>query len=120
MKTKSSELGMKIVVIGGSGLIGTKLVSNLRQRGHEVDGIALDGSQCPHGRGTGGSACRRSGRRRCGELAFVRGQGSDGVLRDGRAYPKYLEQLVDDVLSWPHIEPPLPSARPVRIIFPYD
>ena len=27
---------MKIVVIGGSGLIGTKVVSNLRQRGHEV------------------------------------------------------------------------------------
>src|SRR5882672_2269967 len=27
---------MKIVVIGGSGLIGKKLVSNLRQRGHEV------------------------------------------------------------------------------------
>src|SRR3977135_204302 len=27
---------MKIVVIGGSGLIGTKAVSNLRQRGHEV------------------------------------------------------------------------------------
>jgi uncharacterized protein YbjT (DUF2867 family) len=27
---------MKIVVIGGSGLIGSKLVSNLRQRGHEV------------------------------------------------------------------------------------
>ena len=27
---------MKIVVIGGSGLIGTKLVSKLRQRGHEV------------------------------------------------------------------------------------
>lgn len=26
----------KIVVIGGSGLIGTKLVNNLRQRGHEV------------------------------------------------------------------------------------
>lgn len=26
---------MKIVVIGGTGLIGTKLVSNLRQRGHE-------------------------------------------------------------------------------------
>ncbi len=28
--------GMKIVVIGGSGLIGTKLVHNLRQLGHEV------------------------------------------------------------------------------------
>src|SRR5437773_7452426 len=27
---------MKIVVIGGSGLIGTKLVNNLRQLGHEV------------------------------------------------------------------------------------
>jgi uncharacterized protein YbjT (DUF2867 family) len=27
---------MKIVVIGGSGLIGTKLVSNLREKGHEV------------------------------------------------------------------------------------
>ncbi|MGH7938811.1 MAG: SDR family oxidoreductase, partial [Bryobacteraceae bacterium] len=27
---------MKIVVIGGTGLIGTKVVSNLRQRGHEV------------------------------------------------------------------------------------
>jgi uncharacterized protein YbjT (DUF2867 family) len=27
---------MKIVVIGGTGLIGTKLVNNLRQRGHEV------------------------------------------------------------------------------------
>jgi uncharacterized protein YbjT (DUF2867 family) len=27
---------MKIVVIGGSGLIGTKLVNNIRQLGHEV------------------------------------------------------------------------------------
>src|SRR5215216_1297233 len=27
---------MKVVVIGGSGLIGTKLVSRLRQKGHEV------------------------------------------------------------------------------------
>ena len=27
---------MKIVVIGGTGLIGTKLVTNLRERGHEV------------------------------------------------------------------------------------
>jgi len=26
----------KIVVIGGTGLIGTKLVNNLRKRGHEV------------------------------------------------------------------------------------
>ncbi len=27
---------MKIVIIGGTGLIGTRLVNNLRQRGHEV------------------------------------------------------------------------------------
>jgi uncharacterized protein YbjT (DUF2867 family) len=27
---------MKIVVIGGSGLIGTKVVNNLRERGHEA------------------------------------------------------------------------------------
>jgi uncharacterized protein YbjT (DUF2867 family) len=27
---------MKIVVIGGTGLIGTKLSNRLRQRGHEV------------------------------------------------------------------------------------
>src|SRR5256714_2750467 len=27
---------MKIVVIGGTGLIGTRVVNNLRQRGHEV------------------------------------------------------------------------------------
>jgi len=26
----------KIVIIGGTGLIGTRLVNNLRQRGHEV------------------------------------------------------------------------------------
>src|SRR5206468_6487312 len=42
VKTKWSEQPternnkMKIVVIGGTGLIGTKLVNNLRQRGHEV------------------------------------------------------------------------------------
>ncbi len=32
---------MTIVVIGGSGLIGTKLVNNLRQRGHEVVAASL-------------------------------------------------------------------------------
>src|SRR5438552_1127152 len=33
---KTRRFEMKIVVIGGSGLIGTKLVQKLRQRGHEV------------------------------------------------------------------------------------
>jgi len=38
IKIKSSNMNkhMKIVVIGGSGLIGKKLVNNLRQHGHEV------------------------------------------------------------------------------------
>jgi uncharacterized protein YbjT (DUF2867 family) len=33
---KTRPIGMKIVVIGGTGLIGTKLVKMLRQHGHEV------------------------------------------------------------------------------------
>src|SRR5437764_13039854 len=33
---QTRRFGMKLVVIGGSGLIGTKLVKNLRQHGHEV------------------------------------------------------------------------------------
>jgi uncharacterized protein YbjT (DUF2867 family) len=35
-KTKHMNKKMKIVVIGGSGRIGTKVVNNLRERGHEV------------------------------------------------------------------------------------
>jgi uncharacterized protein YbjT (DUF2867 family) len=36
------EVVVKIVVIGGSGLIGTKLVSRLRQKGHEVVAASPD------------------------------------------------------------------------------
>ena len=39
MKNQTSETNnktMKIVIIGGTGLIGTKLVNNLRQQGHQV------------------------------------------------------------------------------------
>jgi uncharacterized protein YbjT (DUF2867 family) len=40
---------MKVVVIGGSGLIGTKLVKNLRERGQQVvAGVTLLGRQYPH------------------------------------------------------------------------
>src|SRR2546423_13472571 len=35
-KLIKQENKMKIVIIGGSGLIGKKLVNNLRQRGHEA------------------------------------------------------------------------------------
>src|SRR5437773_12265382 len=35
-------ISMKIVVIGGSGLIGSKVVSRLRQKGHEVIAASLN------------------------------------------------------------------------------
>ncbi|MEO6846288.1 MAG: SDR family oxidoreductase [Chthoniobacterales bacterium] len=35
-KSISAKAGFKIVVIGGTGLIGAKVVNNLRKRGHEV------------------------------------------------------------------------------------
>ncbi len=47
---------MKIVVIGGSGLIGSKLVTKLREQGHEA-------IQHSHRRGTGRSAEGRVGGR---------------------------------------------------------
>ena len=48
---------MKIVVIGGSGLIGSKLVPKLREQGHEASsGITQIRRQHPHWRGTGRSA----------------------------------------------------------------
>ena len=48
---------MKFVVIGGTGLIGTKLVNRLREKGHEVVAASPDtGRQHDHRRGTGESA----------------------------------------------------------------
>ncbi len=38
---RASNNATKIVVIGGSGLIGTMLVNNLRQQGHEVVAAGL-------------------------------------------------------------------------------
>ena len=79
---------LKIVVIGGSGLIGTKLVKICRDDGHEVVGrLAFLGRQHAHRRRTGGGARRRPGGRRRRELAFVRRPGRAGVLRNGR--PKH-------------------------------
>jgi len=36
INNKTKPIRMKIVVIGGTGLIGTKLVNKLRELGHEV------------------------------------------------------------------------------------
>jgi uncharacterized protein YbjT (DUF2867 family) len=46
---------MKIVVIGGTGLIGSKVVANLKQKGHEVLAAAPNtGCQHNHWRGAKG------------------------------------------------------------------
>ena len=66
---------MKIVVIGGTGLIGSKVVTKLGEHGHEaVAGVARHGRQHAHRRGTRRGRSRApSGRRRL-ELAVVRGR----------------------------------------------
>jgi uncharacterized protein YbjT (DUF2867 family) len=59
---------MKIVVIGGTGLIGSKTVAILRQGGHEVvagfpqSGVAQDTSPAPRSRSS----------RNCASLEFQR------------------------------------------------
>ena len=59
---------MKIVVIGGTGLIGSKVVTILRKGGHEVvpaspkngiNSITGEGLQRGHGRNAGGDRSRQ-------------------------------------------------------------
>jgi len=60
---------MTVVVIGGTGLIGSKVVTKLNEYRHEGDRrLAGIGSQHPHRRRFGRSADRRAGRGRCVEL----------------------------------------------------
>ena len=74
---------MKIVVIGGSGLIGSKLVANLGEHGHEAVAASPDsGVDTLTGEGLAEALDRgRRGRRRV-ELPLVRGRRGAGVLRD--------------------------------------
>ena len=75
---------MKIVVIGGTGLIGSKLVSgSSAARPGSVGGIPGLRGKHADGRRAGGSAGRGSGRRRPRKLAFVRRRGRHEFLRDG-------------------------------------
>ena len=80
---------MKIVVIGGSGLIGTKLVKILRQNGHEVlaaSRLEKSGVNTLTGEGLANAFNRRSRCRRRGELSVIRRQaGVNGVFRNRRA-----------------------------------
>ena len=73
---------MKIVVIGGSGLIGSKLVTSSRARPRGGRGVARHGRQHAHRRGSRRGPRGRLGGRRRVELALVRGRGGAGVLRD--------------------------------------
>jgi len=64
---------MKIIVIGGTGLIGTKVVKNLRDKGHEVVAASPSkGINSVTGEGLAGGARRRTGRCRCRQCAFLR------------------------------------------------
>ena len=77
---------MKIVVIGGSGLIGSKLVGKLRQIGHEVVAASpKSGVNTLTGEGLAEALAGARGCRRRGELAVVRGRGRPEILRDLRA-----------------------------------
>ncbi len=62
---------MKIVVIGGTGLIGSKLVKKLREHGQEV--VAASPAS---------GVNSLTGEGRCNELPFMGGCGSAEVLRD--------------------------------------
>ena len=72
---------MKIVVIGGTGLIGSKTVAILRERGHEVVAAAPNtGVNTITGEGLKEALAGATGRGRPGERAVVGGQGGAGIL----------------------------------------
>jgi uncharacterized protein YbjT (DUF2867 family) len=63
---------MKIVVIGGSGLIGTKLVNKLREGGYDaVAASPASGVNTITGVGLAEALKGAPGCRRCSELAFL-------------------------------------------------
>jgi len=85
------EQGMKIVVIGGSGLIGSKVVTMLTQQGPSGSaGVTQVGRQHAYRRGTGeGSRGRRDCSRRV-EFPFIRKGGRDGILHRLNSQHPYL------------------------------
>ena len=73
---------MKIVVIGGTGLIGSKTVAILRQRGHQVIAASPpERGQHAHRRGARRSPSGGAGRRGSRKFAFVRRQSRAGVFK---------------------------------------
>ena len=83
MHTQAKGDEMKIVVIGGTGLIGSKLVDEAaRGRPRAARGVAGHGRRHHHRRGTGRSARGRPGRRRRVERARLGRRGGAGLLPD--------------------------------------
>jgi hypothetical protein len=80
---------MKIVVIGGTGLIGSKLVTQLREWGDEAVPASPSSGVNPI-TGEGLAEALNGGSRRCNEAPFLGGRGGDGVLRDINAKPPHL------------------------------
>jgi len=78
---------MKLVIIGGTGLIGSKLVSGLRKQGHEAVPASPDnGRQHPHWPGLAEALkARRSSS--TSRTLVVRGVGRHGVLHHIHAQP---------------------------------
>ena len=73
---------MKVVVIGGTGLIGSKLVTKLREHGHEaVAASPNSGVNSSQARDSPSAEGRLRGRR-CNELTLVGRHGRAEVLRD--------------------------------------
>ena len=62
---------MKIVVIGGTGLIGSKTVAILRQGGHEVVAASPKSGQHHHRRGAQRGHGRRAGGDRPRQFALI-------------------------------------------------
>ena len=74
---------MKIVVIGGTGRIGSKVAERLCHHGHEpVAASPNTGVNTITGEGVAEALAGRGRRRRRRELAVVRGRGRPGVLLD--------------------------------------
>jgi len=74
---------MKIVVIGGTGLIGSKLVKKLREHGHEAVAASPNtGVNSVTGEGLADALNGASVVVDCNEFPFMGGRGSAEVLRD--------------------------------------
>lgn len=94
--TCNGDTEMKIVVIGGTGLIGRPLVNLLQAAGHEaVAASPSTGIKCADRRGTRRSIDRRDCGSRCQQRTFIRRRGRPRLL------PRHYHQLGKNVTCGP-------------------